>query len=81
MLTNKANPLTQRYKHLLKEFKKIFDDREIGIAASVDIQGAFDNTAYNKINEALTERNLDLETCVWIDKMLRNREITSCPLV
>lgn len=62
----------------VKRVQKIFDDKEIGIAASVDIQGAFDNTAYNKINEALTKKNVDLKTSLWIDKMLKNREITSC---
>ena len=61
----------------VKRIRKIFKDHEIGIAASVDIQGAFDNTSYDKIKEAMISKNIDEQTSAWVYNMLQNRQIIS----
>ena len=61
----------------VKRIRKIFKDHEIGIATSVDIQGAFDNTSYDKIKEAMILKNVDKQTCDWIYNMLQSRQIIS----
>lgn len=62
---------------LIKRIRKIYTDKEIGIAVSIDIQGAFDNASYDKIKEALIAKGIDTNTCNWIDNMLRKRRIVS----
>ena len=59
----------------VNRIRKVFNDKEIGIAASIDIEGAFDNTSYQKIMEALVSKNVDRNICEWIRNMLENRNI------
>lgn len=51
--------------------------RETALCAFLDIQGAFDNTSYTTITEALRSRNVDGTTASWIHAMLTSREITA----
>ena len=59
----------------VKRIRKTFKDQEIGIAVSIDIQGAFDNTSYDKIKEAMILKNVDRQTRNWIYNMLQNRQL------
>ena len=59
----------------VNRIRKVFKDKEIGIATSIDIEGAFDNASYQKILEALESKNVDPKTCDWIGNMLKSREI------
>ena len=62
----------------VNRIRKVLKDREIGIATSIDIEGAFDNASYEKIMEALLSKNVDVKTCEWIQNMLKSRKIITC---
>jgi Reverse transcriptase (RNA-dependent DNA polymerase). len=53
------------------------DDKDLALAAFLDIEGAFDNTPFESINSAVRNRGLEDTLCRWIDTMLRNRTVTA----
>lgn len=48
---------------------------DVALAAFLDIQGAFDNTSFQSIDQALTDKNVDPLIREWILAMLKDRQI------
>jgi Reverse transcriptase (RNA-dependent DNA polymerase). len=86
----RANPL-HRYQYayqagrsvdtalhsLVSRIERAMDDKDLALAAFLDIEGAFDNTPFESINSAVRNRGLEDTLCRWIDTMLRNRTVTA----
>ena len=49
----------------------------MALAAFMDVEGAFDNTAFDSIRRAVEKRGFDRETTDWIMAMLRERNISA----
>ena len=73
-----AGKSTETALHTLVSLvEKSLKCKESALCAFLDIQGAFDNTKYDAINEALRSRNVDGTTANWIQSMLTSREISA----
>jgi ribonuclease HI len=65
-------------KALVKKLEQAVNiDKEAALAVFMDIQGAFDNTKFDVICNALVEKGVDLKTGSWIKTMLENRKVHS----
>lgn len=60
---------------LVTKVEKTISNKEIALAAFLDIEGAFDNASYSSIKTALRKRNFDPYIIGWIMTMLYNREV------
>jgi ribonuclease HI len=60
---------------LTYEIEKSLDQGDYAVAIFIDIEGAFDNTAFYNIAEALRSRNIEDWTINWIESMLKSRKI------
>jgi hypothetical protein len=47
--------------------------KEIALGASLDIEGAFNNTSFNAITSAVRERGLEETCCRWVGSMFESR--------
>ena len=63
--------------HLTSKVEKAMDIGNIALGAFLDIEGAFDNTGYDSISNALRNKNVDTSVNSWIRAMLESREITA----
>ena len=52
-------------------------NRQVALAAFIDIEGAFDNTGFESIRAAAQRRQIESETVEWILAMLRCRIVTA----
>ena len=64
-------------KTVVQQIEKVFNQQEICIGISMDIEGAFDNTKYETIIRGLEAKKVDHQTIKWIESMLRNRTLYS----
>jgi ribonuclease HI len=64
-------------KTLTNHIKRAFEDKGYTLGAFLDIMGAFDNTSFTSIYDALRKRGINPTTCDWILAMLENREVTT----
>jgi hypothetical protein len=58
---------------VLERLGKFLEHREMALGAFLDIEGAFDNTAFKTIITAARERGLEETCCRWIGSMLESR--------
>jgi ribonuclease HI len=71
-----AGKSTESALHLaVSKFERTVDNKEIGIAAFLDIEGAFDNTSFSAIKLAAEKFHIDFKLISWICKMLGSRVI------
>jgi len=61
--------------HAVAKLEKTINDKEIGIMALLDIEGAFDNTTFEVIVRAAQKFNINPHLIRWIFNMLSNRTI------
>jgi ribonuclease HI len=59
----------------VSKLEKTIHDKDIGIVALLDIEGAFDNTAFDVIVKAARKFGIDTHLIRWIFNMLSNRTI------
>lgn len=57
--------------------EQAIEGKELCLAAFLDVEGAFDRTTYQAINEAATRHGIEPTICKWISKMLDGRLIMS----
>lgn len=57
--------------HLVSRLERSLERKGIALCAFMDIQGAFDNTAFYSIKKALSRKGVDPATIDWILSMLR----------
>ena len=62
---------------LKNQITKSFKVGEYALGAFLDIAGAFDNTSFEAIAEALVMKGVSRDTAGWIVKMLEGREVTT----
>ena len=62
---------------LRKQITRTFEVKQFALGAFIDIAGAFDNTSFDAIAEALQTKGVDQGTAAWIAKMLESRIVTS----
>jgi ribonuclease HI len=60
---------------LVSRLEQNIENNDITLLIGIDIEGAFDNTRYEVISQALRRKNVDEWTIEWIEAMLANREI------
>ena len=60
---------------VVHRLEKCLEHKDIALGASLDIEGAFDNTSFNAIITAARERGLEETCCRWIGSMLESRLI------
>lgn len=60
---------------LVARVEKSLQIGEIALGCFMDIEGAFDNTGFGVISQALTERNVAPVVVRWIDRMLKDRAV------
>jgi hypothetical protein len=58
---------------VVHRLEKSLNHKEIALGAFLDIEGAFDNTAFNAITTAARERGLQETCCRWVRSMLESR--------
>ena len=54
-----------------------FEQKQFCLAAFLDVEGAFDNTSYSIIGEALRDHSVSPIIVEWVISMLRNRVLTA----
>lgn len=62
-------------KLLTKKIEKTIGEKGYRIAAFMDIMGAFDNTSFESISEALERRGINRKMRDWIQSMLKGRVV------
>ena len=63
--------------HLVRKVENAIRNRQVTLAAFIDIEGAFDNTGFESIRAAAQRRQIESETVEWILAMLRCRIVTA----
>ena len=58
---------------LVSRIERALNRKQFALGAFLDIQGAFDNTAFQSIETALQQRNTAPTVVAWISSMLRHR--------
>lgn len=64
-------------ERLVTKIGQSLDNKEIALAAFIDIEGAFNNTLNNSLYESVISRGIEPLICDWIRRMLENRCITT----
>lgn len=60
---------------LVGKIEKAMNNREIALAAFLDVEGAFDNTSLRTLEQAIVESGANRATCRWISEMLKKRTV------
>ncbi len=63
--------------HLVCRIEKTLEEKEIALGAFLDIEGVFDNTCTDIIEESAKRLGFDDLTCRWISSMLRGRLVSA----
>jgi ribonuclease HI len=61
----------------VKRVENALENKEIALAAFLDIEGAFDNTGYESIRQAALSRSIPQEIVNWVSAMLEHRKVTA----
>lgn len=61
----------------VKRVENALENKEIALAAFLDVEGAFDNTGYESIRQAALNRGIPRETVKWVSFMLEHRKVTA----
>jgi ribonuclease HI len=69
---------TETALHLvINRAEQAIENKELCLAAFLDVEGAFDRTTYNAISEAAARHGIEPTICKWIGNMLNDRLIKS----
>ena len=60
---------------IVSRVEKSLNNKEIALGVFLDIEGAFDNTSYKSINEALLNKQISPTLNKWVSSMLKSRQI------
>ena len=63
--------------NLVKNIASTLQNREIAVAAFLDIEGAFNNTLPYSLHEASMSKGIEPVTCNWIKAMLKIKLMSS----
>jgi hypothetical protein len=63
--------------HVITHTEEAVENREVTLAAFLDIEAAFDNTSFDIITKAAKWHGLGDMICCWISSMLGSRKITA----
>jgi hypothetical protein len=61
--------------HAVAKMEQTISNKEIGIAAFLDIEGAFDNTSFEVIRRSANRFGIDQHLITWINNMLSERNV------